>query len=896
MYDAETKESLIGASVRIAGQSIGAATNIDGKFEINYTGQFPITLEVSYLGYQLKKFELNSANAQLRIPMQTDDKLLGEVVVSDSRVTQKQKQAALTVESMDAISIRETPAPSFYEGLANLKGVDISSASIGFKIINTRGFNSTSPVRSLQLIDGVDNQAPGLNFSLGNFLGAPELDVNRVDLIAGASSAFYGPNAFNGAILMQTKDPFLTPGFSASIKGGERGLLETSVRWAQVIKRNGKEKWAYKVNLFTLRANDWEANNRAATPQSPSTEINAGGWDAVNNYGDEYQLRNDRRTDALRNPGLGVYYRTGYQERELVDYDTRNVKSTVAVHYKLRENQRLIYAGNFGYGTTVYQGDNRFSLRDIRFFQNRLEWKEENRFFVRVYATHENAGNSFDAYRAALILQEKGKNDAEWSRDYANYWAQNIDGRIRALPGFPGLQPGVIGKRDSLLYNHYYDSLTLWHQMARNFADNQLTGAGQVGRYIPGTPSFDSAMQAITSTKTTDGGALFFDRSALYHLQTEYTWDSSNLTSKTLRLTLGGNGRIYNPNSAGTIFLDTGSRRIINSEMGLYAGVEKLLLDHKLKLGASLRLDKNINFPFLVSPAFSSVYNWKEHTFRFSFSSAIRNPTLTDQYFNLNVGRATLLGNLSGYQNLVDPDSYIRFLNSSNRDASLLRYFNVDAVRPERVQTLEFGYRTIIDKKLFIDFNAYYSWYQDFLGFKIGVDLELDSLNFPSRQRVLRVTTNSNEIVTTQGISLGVNYYWKRALSFNGNYTWNQLDLRGSDDPIIPAFNTPRHKFNLGMSGRDMKIKHTNIQHIGYSINYRWIEGFLFEGSPQFTGTIPTYYQLDAQVNYLHAAWKTTFKLGASNLTNRLVYQVYGGPLVGRLIYLSATIDLDNWK
>lgn len=86
----------------------------------------------------------------------------------------------------------------------------MTTASLGFKVINTRGFNSTSPVRSLQIIDGVDNQAPGLNFSLGNFLGSSELDVLKVDIVVGASGAYYGPNAFNGVISMETKSPFST--------------------------------------------------------------------------------------------------------------------------------------------------------------------------------------------------------------------------------------------------------------------------------------------------------------------------------------------------------------------------------------------------------------------------------------------------------------------------------------------------------------------------------------------------------------------------------------------------------------------------------------------------------------------------------------------------------------
>jgi iron complex outermembrane receptor protein len=65
---------------------------------------------------------------------------------------------------------------------------------------------------------------------LGNFLGASELDIQKVDLVVGASSAFYGPNAFNGVIAMETKNPFFNKGLAASVKVGERSLVETALQ------------------------------------------------------------------------------------------------------------------------------------------------------------------------------------------------------------------------------------------------------------------------------------------------------------------------------------------------------------------------------------------------------------------------------------------------------------------------------------------------------------------------------------------------------------------------------------------------------------------------------------------------------------------------------------------
>jgi iron complex outermembrane receptor protein len=256
--DDKSGETLIGASVVVSGTQKGASTNVNGEFEIKYSGVYPVKLDVSFIGYTNKSIEVAAQSDNISISLSVDEELLDEIDVIEQRLSKKQQESALTVEAMDALAIKETPAVSFYDGLGNLKGVDLTSASIGFKIINTRGFNSTSPVRSLQVIDGVDNQAPGLNFSLGNFLGASELDVLNVDIIAGASSAFYGPNAFNGVISMTTKDPYMFKGISASVKVGERQLTEVAVRWADAIKnKDGIEKFAYKLNLYYLTAKDW---------------------------------------------------------------------------------------------------------------------------------------------------------------------------------------------------------------------------------------------------------------------------------------------------------------------------------------------------------------------------------------------------------------------------------------------------------------------------------------------------------------------------------------------------------------------------------------------------------------------------------------------------------------
>ena len=908
VVDEKTNEELIGAAVILKGTSIGTVTDPEGKFEISVQKPLPFTLVVSYLGYIPQEYLVKSSKKKLIIKLSSESYLLDDIEVKGSRLSEKQKESPLTIESMDIIAIKETPAVNFYDGLGLLKGVDLTAASIGFKIVNTRGFNSTRPVRSLQIIDGVDNQAPGLNFSLGNFLGASELDIQKVELIAGASTAMYGPNAFNGVIKMTTKSPFLHKGLTLMTKIGERNLFETNIRYAKVFKnKDNEDKIAIKLNMSFMRANDWEASNKNPTEQSVMGRENWGGYDAINIYGDENLTagtNNFSGNYGQRNfPGLRTYHRTGYSESDLVDYNSRNIKLSGSFFYKLKSDVEAQYAYFFGTGTTVYQGDNRYSLKDIIFQQHKIELKKPDKFYIRAYTTRENAGKSYDAVFTALLLQEAAKSNASWSKDYNTYWIQYVRPKIITLPGFPPRQnPYDYDKADEVM-NLYNDSLIKWHNEAREYAD----GIGNpffFGQpyFEPGTERFDSVFNQITSISTLlEGGSKFKDRSSLSHIQGEYKF-----TPGFIDFLLGGNYRIYTPNSSGTIFCDTGNVKITNYEYGFYANLEKRFFNKKLILTTTTRLDKNENFNYLLSPAASAVFLYNENnTFRLSFSSAIRNPTLQDQYLYYNVGRAILIGNIGGVDSLVTVPSLINYYSKLNRDT--LEYYNIPPVRPEKVKTIEIGYKGTLFNKIFIDVSYYYSVYKDFLGYKLGSALEFDpGSGIINHTQFYRVSANSPDMVTTQGFSIGINYYFKKIYSLNGNYSYNILDRHGSIDPIIPAFNTPTHKYNIGISGRDItlkidflnklikKIPVIRLNNCGFNINYKWIQGFLFEGSPQFTGNIPTYDKLDAQINYKISKINSTFKLGASNILNNRKFHTYGGPYIGRFIYFSILVELNK--
>jgi outer membrane cobalamin receptor len=934
--DAGTGEAIIGAVVKVMDMTGGTTTDVDGRFSLTVDRPPPFTLTVLFFGYTSQQVPVRSLEQEVKVKLVPDAVMLGDAQVVRERISDKQKQAPLTVETMDLLAIKEVAGGDFYEGLGNLKGVDMTAASFGFKVINTRGFNSTSPVRSLQLIDGVDNQSPGLNFSLGNFLGASDLDVQKVDVIAGASTAYYGPGAFNGVIQMTTKSPWKFPGLSVSVKGGERNMLEAAVRWAEVLGDSSKpQRWAYKLNAYALRADDWPAENYAPTSDSPTDASNPGGYDAVNVYGDEDVSFNNNYSksnlDRRERPGLGRFFRNGYKESDLVDYGTTNLKLGGSLHYRISDSLEVIGASNFSTGSTVYQGDNRYQLKDIKFFQHRLEIHRDGKWFVRGYVTHEDAGQTYDIYTTALRLQTAQGETKDWNTAYSNLWGNSananswISSQVINMPGYIPYTAAALAAhgltaatwpvwQDQFIQDNYA-TFYQFHQQVMDSV-NSLNNLSQhlVPFYAPGTERFNAKFDEITGKRFTEGGSLFYDKSALAHVMGEYKFKPAFG-----EVTMGGNVREYMPNSAGTIFRDTGEVRIRNNEFGLYAGLEKKFIGNKLIGTATLRMDKNQNFNALFSPALSVVYTrTPSHVWRASFSSAIRNPTLADQYLYYNVGRALLLGNVDGQfeagrDSMFTVESFQTY-RDNNLNRGLLDYFHVDRVRPEQVKTIEVGYRGTHWGSVYLDIGAYNSWYTDFIGYIIGLHASFPQAGNipPVGLQAYRVAANASSTVVTRGVNAGITWYRPR-LTYTFNYSYNEL-ISGADDPIIPAFNTPLNKFNAGFNARDRKIPFTALKRLGFGLNWKFVEGYTFEGSPQFTGPIPSYDMVDAQVSLMFPKQHMGLKLGASNLFgllplwdkavpssdrldrawNNNVYLVYGGPQIGRLAYLQLSYELST--
>ena len=922
--DADSKEPLIGVSIGVKGAVTGTISDAKGNFSLSTNKAGALTIVVSMVGYERQEIPVKGNKTDFQIALKEQATLAQDVVVSASRVEESVMQSPVSVERMDIRAIRETPAASFYDALRNIKGVEVSSQSVSFSSIGMRGFNSNGNVRVVQLIDGMDNQAPGLNFSVGNIVGISELDLQSVDLLPGAASALYGPNAMNGIILMDSKSPFLFQGLSAQLKTGAMyasNRTETMTPYGDISIRFAKafnNKVAFKVNFNQLTADDWQATDTRDQSLLNGTVLGAGSrgtnlaYNGVSVFGDETNVNMlssltpllkdptspltaginqiSAATGGLLTPSAILGYivpnvaisREGYAERDLSSYANRNIKFNAALHYRFNDKVELILQGSYGQGTTMYTGADRYSIKNFSMGQYKAELKGSN-FFVRAYTTQENSGDAYATGTLGQLVNEAAKPSTAWYPQYFSTFAGlalNNFGTVLQTNLLKGVAPAsAVG----LAVASTQQSFPYYHGTARATAD--------VGRLVPGTAGFNAALDAIKA-KALPSGAKFTDKSALYHLEGMY-----NLTEKLnnkVELIVGANYRQYALNSEGTLFAlqDNGSEFTIN-EFGGYAQASKKLFADHLKVTGSLRYDKNENFDGVFSPRISGVLTQGTSNFRASLQTGFRIPTTQDQYINLLTPSARLLGGLAVVQDRykLSGNSYtLQSILASPSDPTKWITYKSKAWKPEQVQTFELGYKGMITPQMFVDFYAYQS---NFTNFSAGQVVAQPSTTLAGSLNYFSFPSNVDNEVVTNGWGLGIDYDLGNRWALGTNVSYNAVKDNGGLADYQLGFNTPNYRTNVTLGNR-------NIGNSGWGFNatWRYQDQFVWQSSfvnqvvnQQQLSVIPAFSTLDMQVSKKVSEIKSIIKVGGTNLGGVAYTTGWGNPLVGSIYYVSITFD-----
>ena len=919
----EKDQSLPDVSVQVKGTLNGTVTDREGRFQLRTRTRLPLTLVFTSVGFRQQELVVNELGKGLKVALATQTVLGTDIVVTASRVPENILKSPVAIQKLDIRSIRESPAPSFYDALENVKGMQLTTSSLTFKIPNARGFNIPNNFRFMQLVDGVDMQAATLGVPLGNAIGPTELDISSVEVTPGAASALYGMNAINGMSNLITRNPFTSKGLSLYYKAGvnhvdgkDRSasmLSEVAVRYAGTIG----SRLAYKANFGYMQGTDWVSNTR--TDQNPNSLVTANpaypelngeanpAYDAWNRYGDE--SNNAITLNGVRYAGGNktfIVRRTGYWEKDLVKPEVSNLKFDASLNYRLSDHLELSYAYRVGRMDGVFQRGNKVQLDGVTVANHKLELRGQN-FFIRGYVSLENTGNSYNLKPLADNLDLTHASNKDWGA------------RFKSV-----LQSGLNGGKD--LATAMYD--------ARLSADS--------GRVEPGTAAFESLKQTIVGINNWDhrnsgiagapltGGAWLHQMSRLYHADAQ--WDLSRYL-KVVDLLVGGDVRVNEVIPDGNNFVDfsrpvserntplkdgTFGKNVYYKKFGGFAQLTKTLLQDRLKLFASIRYDYNPEFDPKWTPRLAAVYTIaRKHNIRLTWQNGYRFPALFEALSFVNNGNVRRVGGLSyinqglGYLDNSYTLASVNVFNAAvNKDVTagmtqnnaalknkaLLEATNLPTTRPEHIDSWELGYKAVLFKNhLIIDADLYSNRFDGFLGQvevsvpssgKVGTDASvIDMLaSNRSKQTRYRVFTNAKNTYQSYGASLGATLALRRGWTTSGSLSFNDIKSSANSDVFVTAFNTPRYAANLSVGNREI------TRNLGFNLVWRWQDGFNWQ-SPLANGFVPAYQAIDAQVTYRVPSAGASIKLGGSNIFNNRYFQYAAGPTIGALYYVSFTFD-----
>jgi outer membrane receptor protein involved in Fe transport len=627
------------------------------------------------------------------------------------------------------------------------------------------------------------------------------------------------------------------------------------------------EKFAFKISTDFIQAKDWLAQDyrnykRLGTVGDviPGTRESDPNFDGVNIYGDETtaDIRAVFQAVAAQAPFLAPYLtsisgapvnvsRTGYLEREVVSPNTINFRGSGALHYKLTPSTEASLAAYIGTGNTVYTGSDRYSLKNLRIAQYKLELQNPNWFF-RAYTTQEDAGESFNATVTTRLLNEVWKPSGGSTGWFAQYGQAFVASKLTGATDVDA------------------------HAAARATAD--------IGRPAPGSAQFKQIFDQIRSVPISKNGGLFLDKTDLYNVEGQY--NLSSFTNGFADILVGANFKKYVLNSEGTLFADSAGTIGIN-EFGAYVQASRQIAE-RLKLTVAGRYDKNENFEGRFTPRATALFKVAENNnVRLSYQTAYRFPSTQQQWIDLTVaGGVQLIGGVDDLKDFYKFSSNpVYSLSSTQTGSPKVQTFNT--LKPESVRSFELGYKGLIaDNKLLIDVYGYRGQYTDFIVRNFVVQSKTGNaadLSNPSNQQIYSVPSNSDTKVLTFGYGIGIDYRLPRNFVLTANLASDEL---GDIPSGIAAFNAPKYRTNVAIGNSSFGFQ----KRVGFSIAYKWQDDFYYEGDFA-NGFVPDIHTVDAQVSYKLPSVKSVIKFGANNLFNDYYRNAAGNPSIGGLYYVS---------
>jgi iron complex outermembrane receptor protein len=440
VFDNETKEPLIGATVRNSTNGNGVVTDSNGKFTISGNTETD-TLVVSYIGYDRQHISINAQNFSIALSPSISN--LQQIVVTANREASLRTECPVAISKVSAITIHDTKPVLITELLNKVPGLvmlNYNNEQHGMAIRQPMGTSAYF----LYMEDGVPVRPMGI-FNHNALIEMNVFGISNIEVVKGPASSLYGPEAVGGAINFITHRPTAMHTVKVGIQADQWGYKRFQYAAGGML---GKKVGLYISGFEGRQRNGWQTysdydkssvNGRLEYALSNKTKLTA------TFSGNEYYSQMAGSVDSL------AFYNRQYSSTTDFTYrKVHSVRTRLSAAHQWNDNNETLLT--LAYRDNYIEQNPNYAIRWTSGATTASGERNRNSFTSRVAMLQHSV--RFDFLNAKLL--------AGGTLDYSptDYWSYKIDLAARLRPDGKSVEKYVIkNERPDIYLSDYHADL-----------------------------------------------------------------------------------------------------------------------------------------------------------------------------------------------------------------------------------------------------------------------------------------------------------------------------------------------------------------------------------------------------------------------------------------------------
>jgi iron complex outermembrane receptor protein len=440
VFDSETKEPLIGATILVRSNRIGTTTNANGQFSMSCQCTAD-TLEVSYIGYAKNIFV--SPASQISISLSPSASNLEQIIVTANREAALRTEAPVAISKLSSVIINDTKPVLISELINKVPGVVMVNYNNEQHAMAIRQPMGTSAYY-LYLEDGVPIRPMGI-FNHNALIEMSVFGISNIEVVKGPASSLYGPEAVGGAVNFITHRPTAMPTAKLGLQVDQWGYRRIQYAVGGTVE---KKLGVYISGFEGRQRNAWQAYsdyNKSSVNATVDYLLNEKTKLAVSFAGNEYNSDMTGSVDSI------AFYNREYTSP--TDFTYRKVHSNrtrITVSHQWNESQQTILT--LGYRDNYIEQNPNYAIRWSSGAATASGERNRNSFYSKIALLQHRIKFSF--------LDAKLLTGGSVDSSPTTYWAYKIDLAAQLRPDGKSVEKySIVQERPDVFVSNYHANL-----------------------------------------------------------------------------------------------------------------------------------------------------------------------------------------------------------------------------------------------------------------------------------------------------------------------------------------------------------------------------------------------------------------------------------------------------